>query len=256
MLDEVLDASRGPGQPETRAWAAAASGRAHLERVANNGAELGGRVRFLVTGEMFVRRPPRGLRGDPAAYAFSALTGRRAGLRARGPCAGPRARRSPGARSVRARRAERRRHVPDARASLALCLRHRGLRCPSNDVPRPADPAGGQTRPAARAAPAASAGGNVSEEVLEPHPAELDAPERPRPPPRRHGSGRSAVPAARLAVQTRGPTLRSIPSSSISSRRSAFRSLSPGSRLPPGNSQRPGWPPGPRWLIRTRPPAR
>ena len=27
----------------------------HLERVANNGAELGGRVRFLVSGEAFTR---------------------------------------------------------------------------------------------------------------------------------------------------------------------------------------------------------
>jgi phosphate transport system protein len=27
----------------------------HLERVANNGAELGGRVRFMVTGEFFER---------------------------------------------------------------------------------------------------------------------------------------------------------------------------------------------------------
>jgi hypothetical protein len=30
----------------------------HLERVSNNGAELGGRVRFLVTGEPFTRRRP------------------------------------------------------------------------------------------------------------------------------------------------------------------------------------------------------
>jgi phosphate transport system protein len=58
MLGEVLDAvARLAVEPETRAWAAAAVLVArHLERVANNGAELGGRVRFLVTGEMFVRR--------------------------------------------------------------------------------------------------------------------------------------------------------------------------------------------------------
>ncbi len=58
MLGEVLDAvARLAIEPETRAWAAAAVLVArHLERVANNGAELGGRVRFLVTGEMFVRR--------------------------------------------------------------------------------------------------------------------------------------------------------------------------------------------------------
>lgn len=47
-------------EPETRAWGAAAVLVArHLERVANNGAELGGRVRFLVTGEPFSRRPVR-----------------------------------------------------------------------------------------------------------------------------------------------------------------------------------------------------
>lgn len=43
-------------EPETRVW----SGTAvlvsrHLERVANNGAELGGRVRFLASGEVFSR---------------------------------------------------------------------------------------------------------------------------------------------------------------------------------------------------------
>jgi phosphate transport system protein len=58
MLGEVLDAvARLAVEPETRTWAAAAVLVArHLERVANNGSELGGRVRFLVTGEMFVRR--------------------------------------------------------------------------------------------------------------------------------------------------------------------------------------------------------
>lgn len=58
MLDEVLGAvARAHDEPETRAWGAAAIlvGR-HLERVANNGAELGGRVRFLVTGEAFSRQ--------------------------------------------------------------------------------------------------------------------------------------------------------------------------------------------------------
>lgn len=57
MLGELLEVvARAPDQPETRAWSAAAVlvGR-HLERVANNGAELGGRVRFLVTGEPFSR---------------------------------------------------------------------------------------------------------------------------------------------------------------------------------------------------------
>lgn len=57
MLGEVVDAVADvPDEAETRAWGAAAVLVArHLERVANNGAELGGRVRFLVTGEPFVR---------------------------------------------------------------------------------------------------------------------------------------------------------------------------------------------------------
>lgn len=58
MLGEVLAAAAAtPDDPETRLWAAAAVLVArHLERVANNGAELGGRVRFLVSGEMFSRQ--------------------------------------------------------------------------------------------------------------------------------------------------------------------------------------------------------
>ena len=58
MLDEVVQAVGAlPSEElETRAWAAAAVLVArHLERVANNGAELGGPVRFLVTGEPFTR---------------------------------------------------------------------------------------------------------------------------------------------------------------------------------------------------------
>ena len=58
MLHELLAAvAQAPDEPETRAWSAAAVlvGR-HLERVANNGRELGGRVRFLVSGEAFTRR--------------------------------------------------------------------------------------------------------------------------------------------------------------------------------------------------------
>jgi phosphate transport system protein len=58
MLGEVLE-TVGAAQPdtETRSWGAAAVLVArHLERVANNGAELGGRVRFMVTGEPFTRR--------------------------------------------------------------------------------------------------------------------------------------------------------------------------------------------------------
>ena len=57
LLELLAEAARAPDEPETRAWSAAAVlvGR-HLERVANNGRELGGRVRFLVSGEAFTRR--------------------------------------------------------------------------------------------------------------------------------------------------------------------------------------------------------
>lgn len=57
MLAEVVTGVAGaPDEPETRIWAAVAVLVArHLERVANNGAELGGRVRFLVSGEAFTR---------------------------------------------------------------------------------------------------------------------------------------------------------------------------------------------------------
>ncbi|HMM49598.1 MAG TPA: PhoU domain-containing protein [Miltoncostaeaceae bacterium] len=58
MLDTVVQAlaRTTSDDPDTRAWGAAAVLVArHLERVANNGAELGGRVRFLVTGEPFTR---------------------------------------------------------------------------------------------------------------------------------------------------------------------------------------------------------
>jgi phosphate transport system protein len=57
MLSDLLVAVSGaPDESETRAWSSAAVlvGR-HLERVANNGRELGGRVRFLVSGERFTR---------------------------------------------------------------------------------------------------------------------------------------------------------------------------------------------------------
>lgn len=58
QLDQVLSAvGNSSAEPETRAWGAAAVLVArHLERVANNGAELGGRVEFLVTGQPFERR--------------------------------------------------------------------------------------------------------------------------------------------------------------------------------------------------------
>lgn len=58
MLDEVVAlVAAAPDEPETRAWSATAVlVSRHLERVANNGAELGGRVRFLVSGEAFTRK--------------------------------------------------------------------------------------------------------------------------------------------------------------------------------------------------------
>ncbi len=53
MLDRVMQAvTRAPSGPSMRAWSAAAVLVArHVERVANNAAEIGARVRFLVTGE-------------------------------------------------------------------------------------------------------------------------------------------------------------------------------------------------------------
>jgi phosphate transport system protein len=53
MMDQVLAAvTRAPSGPSMRAWSAAAVLVArHIERVANNAAELGARVHFLVTGE-------------------------------------------------------------------------------------------------------------------------------------------------------------------------------------------------------------
>ena len=54
--DVVARVASAPDEPETRVWSATAVlVSRHLERVANNGAELGGRVRFLVTGEAFTR---------------------------------------------------------------------------------------------------------------------------------------------------------------------------------------------------------
>jgi phosphate transport system protein len=57
MLGEVMSlVADAPDEPESRVWSAAAVlVSRHLERVANNGAELGGRVRFLVSGEAFTR---------------------------------------------------------------------------------------------------------------------------------------------------------------------------------------------------------
>ena len=54
--DVVARVANAPDEPETRVWSATAVlVSRHLERVANNGAELGGRVRFLVSGEAFTR---------------------------------------------------------------------------------------------------------------------------------------------------------------------------------------------------------
>jgi phosphate transport system protein len=61
MLGEVVArVAEAPDEPDTRIWSAAAVlvGR-HLERVSNHGAELGGRVRFLVSGEPFTRDTAR-----------------------------------------------------------------------------------------------------------------------------------------------------------------------------------------------------
>lgn len=58
MLGEVVNAAAAAptDSPETRHWASASVLVArHLDRVANNAAELGGRVRFLVSGEHFTR---------------------------------------------------------------------------------------------------------------------------------------------------------------------------------------------------------
>ena len=66
MLNELLDVvAAAEAQTGNRAWAAAAVlvGR-HLERVANNGGELGGRVSFIVTGEPFRRSPIRSVEAD------------------------------------------------------------------------------------------------------------------------------------------------------------------------------------------------
>lgn len=53
LLDRVLrEVTEAPAGPRMRAWSAAAVLVArHVERIANNAAELGARVRFLVTGE-------------------------------------------------------------------------------------------------------------------------------------------------------------------------------------------------------------
>jgi phosphate transport system protein len=66
MLYELLDlVAAADAQAGNRSWTAAAVlvGR-HLERVANNGAELGGRVNFIVTGEVFQRSPVRSVDAD------------------------------------------------------------------------------------------------------------------------------------------------------------------------------------------------
>lgn len=62
MLDRVLrEVTRAPSGPAIRAWSAAAVLVArHVERVADNAAEVGARVRFLVTGETTPGGPPPG----------------------------------------------------------------------------------------------------------------------------------------------------------------------------------------------------
>ncbi|MEW6581636.1 MAG: PhoU domain-containing protein [Actinomycetota bacterium] len=69
LMAEVLAAvSRAPDSTETRMWATAAVLVArHLDRVANNAAELAGRVRFLATGETYERHPQAEAPGSPPA---------------------------------------------------------------------------------------------------------------------------------------------------------------------------------------------
>lgn len=59
MLDAVVEATARAGdEPETKTWSSTAVLVArHLERVANNARELGGRVAFLIDGEPFRRAP-------------------------------------------------------------------------------------------------------------------------------------------------------------------------------------------------------
>jgi phosphate transport system protein len=58
MLEDVRAAASNETEQGDREWITASVLVArHLERVANNAAELGGRVRFIATGEPFVRNP-------------------------------------------------------------------------------------------------------------------------------------------------------------------------------------------------------
>jgi phosphate transport system protein len=58
MLEDVRAAASEEDVPGDREWVTASVLVArHLERVANNAAELGGRVRFVATGEPFARSP-------------------------------------------------------------------------------------------------------------------------------------------------------------------------------------------------------
>jgi len=63
LMSDVLAAiGRAPDLPETKEWTSAAVLVArHLDRVANNAAELAGRVRFLSTGEAYTRRRAQGV---------------------------------------------------------------------------------------------------------------------------------------------------------------------------------------------------
>ena len=58
MLEDVREAASDEAEKGDREWITASVLVArHLERVANNAAELGGRVRFIATGEPFARNP-------------------------------------------------------------------------------------------------------------------------------------------------------------------------------------------------------
>lgn len=64
MADVLAAVAVAPDSADTKAWSSAAILVArHLDRVANNAAELAGRVPFLATGEIYTRTP----RGDAPA---------------------------------------------------------------------------------------------------------------------------------------------------------------------------------------------
>ena len=266
-------AAAAPDEPETRIWSAAAVLVArHLERVANNGAELGGRVRFLVSGEAFSRATASaaadlrrcrllllGLDGG-SRRRLAARGLRRSALGGLG-----RSARSSDSSASSARRVS----APMVRMLLRRCrfafaiATSRGSAAEQlyrpRQIPRSAvDPSDPPRDERARRGRRRPAGTSRPREVLAPHPAELDAAERPRALRRRASrSGRSAAPGARpgcvhtigadldlhaeLLAQLAGEGL----AVALARLALAARELPP-----PGLARRPG----PRWLTRMRPP--